>query len=118
MLAGAALALTTRACHGGHADGVVTHGARNRGEVGRVGARTAASATRGTVRRHFAGAQGHQGSGIDTVRGSVGTTGRAGRVRGTAIGVLSHGSSKVQGGEAQARGSYWSAMSYGARNII
>jgi hypothetical protein len=51
----------------------------------------------------LARAQGHQGSGIDTVRGCIGTTGGAGRVRGTAIGVLSHGSSKVQGGEAQAR---------------
>jgi hypothetical protein len=37
MLAGTALALTTRACHGGHTDGVVTHGARERGTEARLG---------------------------------------------------------------------------------
>jgi hypothetical protein len=103
MLAGATLALTTRTRHRGDADGVIVHGARNRGKVGRVGAGAATGATRGTVLGHLAHAQGHQGSGIDNVRGHIGMTGGAGRVRGTAVGVLGHGSSKVQGGEAQAR---------------
>jgi hypothetical protein len=100
MLAGAALALATRACNGGDADRVVANGAGNRGKVGRVGARAAAGATRGAVRGYLAGAQGHQGSRVNAVRRAVGTTGGASRIR-AAVGVLGHRSGKVQTWEAQ-----------------
>jgi hypothetical protein len=100
MLARTALAFTTRARHGSDTDGVVTHGPRHRGEVRRVGTRAATGAAGGAVGGHLARAQGHQGSGVNTVGRCVGTTGRAGRVR-AAVGVLGHGSGKVQRGEAQ-----------------
>ena len=100
VLARTALAFTTRACHGGDTDGVVTHGPRHRGEVRRVRTRAATGAAGGAVGGHLACAQGHQGSWVNTVGRSVGTTGRAGRVR-AAVGVLGHGSGKVQRGEAQ-----------------
>jgi len=58
MLARMALALTTRACHGGD-DGIVVHGVGHRGEVRRVGARAITGAARGTMRGHLACAQGH-----------------------------------------------------------
>jgi|SRR6266850_114933 len=100
MLARAALALATRACNGGDADRVVANGAGNRGKVGRVGARATASATRGAIGGHLARAQGHQGSRVNAVGRAVGTTGGAGRVR-AAVGVLGHGSGKVQTWETQ-----------------
>jgi len=100
MLARTALALATRACNRRDADRVVAHGAGNRGQVRRVGARAATSATRGTVGRHLAGTQGHQGSRIHAVGRRVGTTGGAGGVR-AAIGVLGDRSGKVQTREAQ-----------------
>ena len=62
--------------------------------------RAATGAARGTVGRHLACAQGHQGSGVNTVGRSVETTERAGRVR-AAVGVLGHESGKVQGGESR-----------------
>jgi hypothetical protein len=65
-----------------------------------VGTRTTAGAARGAVGRHLACAQGHQGSGVDTMGRSEGTTRRTSRV-GAAVGVLSHRSGKVQGGEAE-----------------
>jgi len=100
MLARTALALTTRARHGGD-NGVVAHGAGHRGEVRRVRARATAGAARGAIRGHLACAQGHQGSWVNTVRGrGVGTTRRASSVR-AAVGVLGHGSSKVKTREAQ-----------------
>ena len=68
-----------------------------------MGARAATGAARGTVGGHLAGAQGHQGSRIHAVGGSVGTTRGAGGVR-AAIGVLSDRSGKVQTWEAQTRG--------------
>jgi hypothetical protein len=100
MLARTALAFTTRARYGRDTDGVVAHGARHRGEVRRVRTRAATGAARGAVGGHLACAQGHQGSGVNTIRGSVGTTGGAGRV-GAAVGVLGHRSGKVQSGETQ-----------------
>ena len=102
MLARTALALATRACNRRDADRVVAHGAGNRGQVRRVGARAraATSATRGTVGGHLAAAQGHQSSRIHAVGRRVGTTGGAGGVR-AAIGVLGDRSGKVQTREAQ-----------------
>jgi hypothetical protein len=104
MLAGTSLALATRACcNRGDADRVVAHGAGNRGQVRRVGARAATGATRGAVGGHLAGAQGHQGSRIHAVGRSVGTTGGAGGVR-AAICVLGYRSGKVETREAQTGG--------------
>jgi hypothetical protein len=68
-----------------------------------VGTRTTAGAARGAVGGHLACAQGHQGSGVDTMEGCEGMTGGASRV-GAAVGVLSHRSGKVQSGEAQTGG--------------
>jgi hypothetical protein len=82
--------------HGCDTDGVATY----RGEVRRVGNRDATGAAGGAVGGHLACAQGHQRSGVNTVGRSVGTTGRAGRVR-AAVGVLGHGSGKVRSGDAQ-----------------
>lgn len=65
-----------------------------------MGTRTTAGAARGAARGHLACAQGHQGSGVDTVGRSEGTTRGTSRV-GAAVGVLSHRSGKVQSGEAQ-----------------
>jgi hypothetical protein len=65
-----------------------------------VGTRTTAGAAGGAVGGHLACAQGHQGSGVDTVGRSEGTTRGTSRV-GAAVGVLSHRSGKVQSGEAQ-----------------
>jgi hypothetical protein len=103
MLAGTALALATRACNGGDTDRVVAHGAGDRGKVGRVRARATTGAARGAIGRDLTSAQGHQGSRVNTVGRSVGTTGGAGRVR-AAIGILSHGSGKVQTWESETRG--------------
>ena len=103
MLARAALALATRACNGRDADRVVANGAGNRGKVGRVGTRAAASATGGAIGGHLARAQGHQGSRVNAMGRAVGTTGGAGRVR-AAVGVLGHGSGKVQTWETQTGG--------------
>jgi hypothetical protein len=92
---------TSRLHHGSDADdGVVMHAPRDRGEAWRVGTRAATGAAGGAVGGHLACAQGHQRSGINTVGRSVGTTGRAGRVR-AAVGVLGHGSGKVRSGDAQ-----------------
>jgi hypothetical protein len=66
-----------------------------RGEGARLDMRTS-----GKRIGHKACAQGHQGSGVDTVGRSEGTARRASRV-GAAVGVLSHRSDKVQSGEAQ-----------------
>jgi len=85
-LARTALALATQACNGG--------------KVRRVRARAAAGAARGAVGRDLTSAQGHQGSRVNTVGRSVGTTGGTGRVR-AAVGVLSHRSGKVQTWEAE-----------------
>jgi hypothetical protein len=54
LLARTALAFTTLARHGRDTDGVVAHGARNRGEVRRVGTRAATGATGGAVGGHLA----------------------------------------------------------------
>jgi hypothetical protein len=48
-------------------DGVVAHGVRHRGGVRRVGTRATAGAARDAVEEHLACAQGHQGSGVDTM---------------------------------------------------
>lgn len=74
LLARTVLAFTTQARHGGHTDEVVAHGARHGEEVRRVGTRTTAGAARGAVGRHLTCAQGHQGSRVDTMGRSEGTS--------------------------------------------
>jgi hypothetical protein len=69
-------------------------------EGGAGGGGTSGHANKWERIEHKACAQGHQGSGVDTVGRSEGTARSASRV-GAAIGVLSHGSGKVQSGEAQ-----------------
>jgi hypothetical protein len=57
MLAGTALAFTTRARHGSDTDGVITHELRHGGEARRVGTRAATGAVGCAVGGHLACAQ-------------------------------------------------------------
>ena len=59
MLARMALALTTRARHGGHTDGVIAHRVGHGGEVGRVRTKTTAGAAGGAVEGQLACSQAH-----------------------------------------------------------
>ena len=56
------------------------------------------------IRGHLTCTQGHQGSGVDTMGRGEGTTRRTSHVRGSAVGLLSHRSGKVQVGKPRRRG--------------
>ena len=73
------LAFTTQVRHNSDIDGIVTHRLRPRVEVRQEGTRAATGVAEGAVRGHLACAQGYQGSGVNAVGRSVGTTGRAAR---------------------------------------
>jgi hypothetical protein len=105
MLAQAAPALTARARHGSDTDVVVMHrqrsgwasGYQSRDRCGQRYSRTTSRLRSRTSRQRGK----HCGEECrDDRERSVGTTGRAGRVR-AAVGVLGHESGKVQGGESR-----------------
>ena len=74
-----ALEFTTRGAAEGTLMGYSARSGHGR-EVRRVGTRTTAGVARGAVGGHLACAQGHQGSGVDTVGRSEGATARTSRV--------------------------------------